>query len=75
MKDRRDSRPALARIDRPVLIVHGADDQLIPVQEAQEMHAALPDSHLTILPDAGHLLNLEQPELFNAAVRDFLREL
>jgi 3-oxoadipate enol-lactonase len=75
MKDRPDSRPILPRIDRPVLIVHGAGDQLVPVQEAQEMHAALPNSHLAILPDAGHLLNLEQPELFNDAVRNFLREL
>ncbi len=68
MKDRPDSTPLLPAIDIPTLILHGADDQLIPVKEAQGMHAAIRSSKLDILPDAGHLLNLEQPDLFNAAV-------
>ncbi len=71
MKDRPDSTPLLARIDKPTLILHGADDQIVPVQEAEAMHTAIRDSALKVLPDAGHLLNLEQPQLFNAAVREF----
>jgi 3-oxoadipate enol-lactonase len=72
MRDRPDSTPTLPQIDRPTLILHGADDQLIPASEAEAMHAAIPNSRLQILPDAGHLLNLEQPEKFNEAVRQFL---
>jgi pimeloyl-ACP methyl ester carboxylesterase len=71
MKERPDSTPLLAKIDRPTLILHGADDQLIPVREAEAMHAAIRNSTLKVLPDAGHLLNLEQPQLFDAAVREF----
>jgi pimeloyl-ACP methyl ester carboxylesterase len=72
MRDRADSTAMLAQIDKPTLILHGADDQLIPPAEAQAAGAAIPDARLQILPDAGHLLNLEQPEPFNEAVRGFM---
>jgi 3-oxoadipate enol-lactonase len=72
MQARPDSTPTLALIDKPTLVLHGADDQLIPLQEAQAMQTAIKNSHLEVLPDAGHLLNLEQPELFNQAVAGFI---
>ena len=75
MRDRVDSTPMLGDIDVPVLILHGADDQLIPTAEAEVMHQAIPNSELVIVPDAGHLPNLEQPDFFNDAVIDFLEEL
>jgi 3-oxoadipate enol-lactonase len=73
MRDRPDSTPLLAEIDRPVLIVHGADDQLIPPSEAEAMHGQLSQSRLELVPNAGHLVNMEQPASFNAAVRTFLQ--
>lgn len=72
MKARPDSTPLLSEIAVPALILHGADDQLILVAEAHAMQAAIPNSSLEILPGAGHLLNLEQPEFFTQAVRGFL---
>jgi pimeloyl-ACP methyl ester carboxylesterase len=72
MRDRADSTSMLAQIAKPTLILHGADDQLIPPAEAQAIAATIPNARLEILPEAGHLLNLEQPELFNKAVRRFL---
>ena len=72
LRDRPDSTPTLAQIDKPTLILHGADDQLIPPSEAEVMHAGIKRSQLKILPEAGHLLNMEQPEAFNEAVRDFV---
>ncbi len=75
MRDRIDSTPMLGDINVPVLIIHGADDQLIPVSEADAMHKAIPNSELVVIPDAGHLPNLEQPDAFNDAVIDFLEEL
>lgn len=73
MKSRPDSTPTLIQIDVPTLIVHGEDDQIIPRQEAQDMHAAIQDAQMRLLPQAGHLLNLEQPDLFNQAIREFLQ--
>lgn len=72
MRDRPDSTPDLAAIQVPVLVVHGEQDQLIPLAEAEAMAAALPMSRLVAIPQAGHLPNLEQPEAFNDAVREFL---
>lgn len=72
MRDRPDSRPDLKNIELPTLILHGQEDQIVPVQEAQEMFAALPNSRLRLIPHAGHLPNLEQPARFNAAIREFI---
>lgn len=72
MKTRPDSTAFLPDLHLPVLILHGAEDQLIPLREAQAMQAALPQAHLEVIPGAGHLPNLEQPERFNQAVRRYL---
>ena len=74
MRDRPDSAPLLPGITVPTLVVHGVEDQLIPVSEAQAMHEAIPKSDLVLVPGAGHLPNLEQPDLFNDAVREFLAQ-
>lgn len=75
MMMRPDSTPLLAQIDRPVLVVHGLEDQLIPPLEAEAMHQRLPNSRLALVPHAGHLVNMEQALSFNAEVRTFLKTL
>lgn len=72
MKERPDSTPTLEAIRVPTLIIHGADDQIIPLSEAEAMHVSIKDSQLEIIANAGHLPNLEQPELFNEMVKQFL---
>ena len=72
LKDRPDSTPTLAQIDVPTLILHGADDQIIPLSEAQAMHAGIRASKLVVVSDAGHLPGLENPSVFNVAVREYL---
>ena len=74
MKERPDSTPALSGIKVPTLVLHGADDQIIPLQEAERMRNAIPNARLQVLPEAGHLLNLEQPELFNQAIQGFIHD-
>jgi 3-oxoadipate enol-lactonase len=69
-----DTRDALGRITAPTLLVWGADDHLVPVALARPLQAGLPDSSLTVLPDAGHVCNLEQPEAFNALVVQHLAD-
>jgi pimeloyl-ACP methyl ester carboxylesterase len=71
MKVRPDSTPTLAEIKVPTLVLHGAADQIIPLQEAEKMEGAIPKARLEVLPEAGHLLNLEQPELFNNIIKEF----
>ncbi|OGO38621.1 MAG: hypothetical protein A2W35_09540 [Chloroflexi bacterium RBG_16_57_11] len=73
LKDRPDSTPTLAQIDVPTLLLHGADDQIIPLSEAQAMQAGLRGSKLVVLPEAGHLLGLENANVFNEAVRHYLK--
>jgi 3-oxoadipate enol-lactonase len=72
---RADSTPTLREIRVPTLVVCGAEDTLSPPSEAEAMHKAIAGSRLEILPRAGHLANLEQPEAFNAALRGFLDRL
>lgn len=75
IKNRLDSTPMLPFIKVPTLIIHGAEDQLIPVTVAQEMANSILGAQLSIIPGAGHLLNQEQPTLFNQAVYDFVLSL
>ncbi|MFC2054182.1 alpha/beta fold hydrolase, partial [Chloroflexota bacterium] len=72
MKGRQDSTGILAEINIPTLIIHGVDDQIVPLDEARQMAAAIPNANLDIIPGAGHLLNLERPNLFNASISKFL---
>ncbi len=75
MRDRPDSTPLLHQIKCPALIIHGADDQLIPLHEAELMNQQIPNSRCAVIPEAGHLPNLEQPDKFNQAMRDFILSL
>ncbi len=75
LRDRADSTPMLPDIAVPTLIIHGEADAIVPLAEAQAMHATIPNARLVTLPQAGHLPNLEQPAAFNAAVRDFVETL
>ena len=72
MRDRPDSTSDLPKLKIPTLVIHGTEDQLIPVAEAEATAAGIPGAELLIIPGAGHMPNLEQPAAFNDAVRDFL---
>lgn len=74
MKERPDSTPTLREIQPAALIIHGREDQIVPLEEARQMQAEIPEARLVEIPDAGHLVNLEQPEAFNHAVRDYLEQ-
>jgi pimeloyl-ACP methyl ester carboxylesterase len=55
------------------LLVYGNSDVRAPLSVAEALHTAIADATLVVLPDSGHLCNLEAPVEFNAAVRTFLR--
>lgn len=72
MKERPDSSPFLSEIDKPTLILCGEEDQIVSMDEIENMRSGIPGAKVRMLPEAGHLLNLEDPEWFNAAIREFL---
>jgi pimeloyl-ACP methyl ester carboxylesterase len=71
--ERPDYRASLREARVPVLVLVGEEDTFTPVAEAEAMRALAEGSHLAVVPDAGHLPNLEQPERFNAELLAFLR--
>ncbi|MBN9344761.1 MAG: alpha/beta hydrolase [Devosia sp.] len=68
---RSDSRPLLGSIKVPTLVVVGEGDQITPPDAAREMHEAIAGSRLLVVPRAGHLALLEQPEPVHAALREW----
>jgi pimeloyl-ACP methyl ester carboxylesterase len=68
-----DQRDLLPRIAVPTLLIWGALDARSPLSVARQFEDAIPEAKLVVIPGAGHVSNLEQPELFNAAVREFCR--
>jgi pimeloyl-ACP methyl ester carboxylesterase len=70
-----DVRDVLPHIDVPTLLLSGDRDVRAPLTVAEALHAAISGSRLVVLPDAGHLCNIEAPDEFNVAVRDFLHDI
>ena len=68
-----DLRDVLPEIDVPTLLLYGDEDKRSPVPVAEELHARIPGSKLVVMPEVGHLSNIESAARFNAEVRDFLR--
>ena len=65
-------RDVLGRIEVPTLLVYGDNDVRAPLAVGEDLHAAIPGSRLVVLPDVGHVCNVEAPDEFNRVVRDFL---
>ncbi len=72
---RPNSVDVLGRINVPALVVVGAEDPISTESECRDMAARIPGAHLAVIPQAGHLPNLEQPEQFDAVVGEFLQGL
>lgn len=53
-------------VTEPVHIVWGAEDTWIPVDRAHRLHISIPHSSLTVIPGAGHLVQLDAPEALTA---------
>jgi len=70
---RADSRPTMATIKCPTLVLTGDQDQLIPNKLSKEMAAGVAGAKLVILADCGHCPQPEQPEATAAALVEWLR--
>jgi pimeloyl-ACP methyl ester carboxylesterase len=65
-----DTRDVVSRLSVPALLIWGAEDEITPMWDEIPRGA-----ELKIIPDAGHLCYIEQPDRFNEIVRRFLRSL
>jgi len=68
-----DQRDLLPRVAVPTLLIWGERDARSPLHIARQFEQAIPDTTLVVIPECGHVSNLEQPGPFNAAVREFCR--
>jgi len=66
-----DTRDLLSSVDVATLLLWGDDDRRSPLHVAKQFHAAISGAQLAIIPNAGHLSNMEQPNVFNDHVRRF----
>ncbi|MFN8469312.1 MAG: alpha/beta hydrolase [Caldilineaceae bacterium] len=66
-----DLRADLGDIKQRTLILHGAADAIVRVEEAQRLAAALPHAHLSIVPEAGHVPTITRPQVIADAIDHF----
>ena len=69
---RPDSRPTLAQIDCPTLVVAGDADKLTPLDQLEEIHRGIPGSRLAVIAQCGHVPPVEQPQKFNSQLQSLL---
>ena len=68
-----DQRDLLPHIAVPTLLIWGELDVRSPLSVAHQFAQAIPDTTLVVIPDCGHVSNLEAPYEGNDAIRDFCR--
>jgi pimeloyl-ACP methyl ester carboxylesterase len=69
---RPDSRPGLAGISCPTLIVFGRQDGIVTLEHQNEMLSGIRNARLEIIEDCGHLMTLEQPELLARLLAEWI---
>ena len=69
-----DSRKRLGQIKVPVLIITGAHDTTVTPARQRWLVEGLPAARQVVIPQAGHAVSVDQPEQFNRALLDFLKE-
>jgi pimeloyl-ACP methyl ester carboxylesterase len=69
---RTDTSANLPKISCPTLILVGEKDQLTPPASAQAMKEKIPNSVMHVIPNAAHMSNMENPELFNKHLVEFI---
>jgi pimeloyl-ACP methyl ester carboxylesterase len=64
--------PLYPSLDLPVLVAWGVNDMWIPVDRAHRLADLIPGAELTLLEEAGHLIQLDRPAALAAVLRDWL---
>jgi pimeloyl-ACP methyl ester carboxylesterase len=66
-----DTTDLLAKIESPTLLLWGDNDRRSPMNIAEQLRDAIPNAELAVFENAGHVSNMERPDVFNAHVRRF----
>ena len=74
MAERPDMSALLPSIELPTLIIVGEEDQITTVEEMSKMAEAIPQATFLKVETAGHMAPLEEPEIVNPAIKEFLGE-
>jgi pimeloyl-ACP methyl ester carboxylesterase len=74
LRDRADRTDSLRAFAGPALVLMGEQDRLCPRDRHDLMHGLMPQSRLVVVPDAGHLPPLENPEATARALRAWLED-
>jgi len=69
-----DFRAVLPHISVPTLVIVGEEDMVTPPSASEFLTKQITGASLVKIPEAGHLTNIEKPEIFNAALRSFLEQ-
>jgi 3-oxoadipate enol-lactonase len=75
MAARSATTDVLASIKVPTLVVTGEEDAVTGPEVGRDLAAGIPGARFLLVEEAGHLVNLEQPEIVNEALLDFLAPL
>jgi 3-oxoadipate enol-lactonase len=75
LAERRETCSILSSIKIPVLILCGEEDKITPPEKSEYMHNNIVKSHLHIINNAAHLSNMEQPDIFNKLLINFIRSI
>jgi pimeloyl-ACP methyl ester carboxylesterase len=67
-----DVMARLGEIAIPTLLVCGAEDKMTPVKYSEYLRDHIAEARLVTIPDAGHMVMLEQPGAFSSALADFV---
>ena len=70
---RPEYRPMLPSIACPTLVLCGRQDRLTPLENSEQMAAAIPGATLVVVEECGHMSTLERPEAVNKAMREWLK--
>ncbi|MEN8241898.1 MAG: alpha/beta hydrolase [Chloroflexota bacterium] len=62
----------LAKIKAPTLVICGDADKMTPAHFSKQLQENLPEAQLALVPDAGHMLNIEQPEKLAQLISEFI---
>lgn len=75
MAERADLTDMLPKITCPCLVAAGEEDAVIAPSVSERMYEAIPGAEFYVVPKAGHILNLERPEIFHVLTENFLEKI
>lgn len=72
---RKETCSTLEKITVPTLIICGDADELTPVEQSEKLFDDIQNAEIHIIPNAGHLSNLEQSDIFNDHLHNFISDI